>query len=78
MNQSKYKHLLYAIVIFTLATIAGLWSWNTLSGLFGLPDAQYRHVLAAMCMLIILKWVITPHRELTWRLTGGRDEAAHH
>jgi len=58
MRNLNHKRYLYAVGLYVLASIAGLWSWNTLSGLFNLPQAQYRHVLAASFLLLILKWVL--------------------
>ncbi len=56
MLNINFKHLFYAACIFLLASIAGLWSWNTLSEIFNWPLVQYRHVLAIFILLIILKW----------------------
>ena len=72
MRNINHKHLLYVIGLFILASVAGLWSWNTISELFNLPHAQYKHVLAAFFMLLILKWGLTPrHRMANWEF--GRD-----
>lgn len=63
MRNLNYKHYLYAIGLFLLALVTGLWSWNTLSELFNLPQAQYKHVLAAFFILLILRWELSPsHR----------------
>ena len=48
--------------LFLLASIIALWSWNTLAGLFGIPHAQYKHVVAALALLLTTKWVLWPHR----------------
>ena len=45
MQKVIVKRYVYAAGMFVLITIAGLWAWNTLSELFGGPQAQYRHVL---------------------------------
>ena len=58
MRILNHKRYLYAVSLYVLASIAGLWSWNTLSELFNIPQAQYRHVLAASFLLLILKWVL--------------------
>jgi uncharacterized membrane protein len=63
MRNLNHKHYLYAIGLFLLALVTGLWSWNTLSELFNLPQAQYKHVLAAFFILLILRWGCSPsHR----------------
>ncbi len=48
--------------LFLLASIIALWSWNTLAGLFGIPHAQYKHVVAALALLLTTKWMLWPHR----------------
>jgi len=58
MNRYINKHYLYAVATFVLATIGGLWAWNTLSELFSLPHAQYKHILAAGVLLIIFRWTL--------------------
>lgn len=78
MHNPKYKRYLYAISLFLLTTIASLWSWNTLSGMFGLPQVQYRHVLAAFVLLLILKWVFSAsHRTISCE-SGGHHELSNH
>lgn len=59
MHNLNYKHYLYAIGLFLSASVVSLWSWNTIAELFGLPLAQYKHVLAAFCLLFILKWTLS-------------------
>lgn len=60
MNVLRYKKYAYAITFFLLVSIAGLWSWNTLAELLNGPHAQYKHVLAALGLLVITKWILTP------------------
>jgi len=44
----------------TGASIAVLWSWNTLAGdLFALPQMQFRHALAAVLLGAVLGAVIS-------------------
>jgi hypothetical protein len=71
MHKPNDKHYLHAVALFILATIAGLWSWNTLSELFNLPAAQYQHVLAAVLLLLLLKWGRCANRHATCRVSGG-------
>ena len=62
MLNAHLKHFLCATGIFLLASIACLWSWNTLSELFSWPHAQYKHVLALFLLLVIVKWsLFTKH-----------------
>lgn len=62
MDKCKYRELFHAAGLWLPASCAGLWAWNTLSELFVLSQARYRHALAALCLLAILKWVVTPGR----------------
>ena len=63
MRNINHRYYLYAIGAFLLAAIAGLWSWNTLSELFSLPQAQFKHAVAAFFLLVILRWTLFPrHR----------------
>lgn len=58
-----YRRALLAVVAFLLATVAALWSWNTLAELFAWPQAEYRHALAALAILYLVRWIIDPvHR----------------
>lgn len=61
MNILRYKKYLYVVGLFLLLSIAGLWSWNTLAELFDGPHAQYKHVLAALGLLVMTKWILMPH-----------------
>jgi hypothetical protein len=74
MHNIRYKRYLTAIVLFVIATVAGLWSWNTLSELFNLPQAQYRHVLAASFLLLLLRRVLSPGQRTIDRGFGSRHE----
>jgi hypothetical protein len=78
MHNAGYKYYLYAIGMFLLASIAALWSWNTLSELFNFPLAQYKHVMAAFILLLILKWGLSPDHRSIRRMSGGNHEHQHH
>jgi hypothetical protein len=62
MNQPDVKHLLAACLAFVAIATAGLWSWNTLADLFGAPEAQFRHVIAAVTLLATLRLAIGRRR----------------
>ena len=71
MRKVNLKHYLFAIGVFLLASVAGLWSWNTITELFNLPQAQFKHVLAAFLLLLILRWTLFPSHRSVIRLRGG-------
>jgi len=54
--KGRSGHILMATGIFVLLTIVSLWSWNTLAGLFDWPTAQYKHVLAALGLLLVMRF----------------------
>jgi predicted Co/Zn/Cd cation transporter (cation efflux family) len=63
MNIFNFKS---AVIIFStilLALVAMLWSWNTLSELFGGPHVQFKHAIAAISIILLAKWTIT----LKWK-----------
>ncbi len=74
MRKLNSMHLMYTMGLFVLASIAGLWSWNTLAELFSLPQVQYKHVLAALFLSLILRWVLSPHHHGIRRPFGGSHE----
>jgi uncharacterized membrane protein YuzA (DUF378 family) len=55
-HTANFGHVICAIGTVVILTIVGLWSWNTLGDLFGLPAAQYRHVIAAIGLLFVLRF----------------------
>jgi len=63
MRNFNYRHLLIATGGFLLLAAGALWSFNTLSGLLGGPDAEFRHAVAGIALLLILKWCLTANRE---------------
>jgi hypothetical protein len=78
MCNPGYKHYFYAVGLFLLASVAALWSWNTLSELFNLPQAQYRHILAAFFLLLILKWGLSSKHRTMNRVFGRNYEHSSH
>lgn len=55
MNRIDTIHLLAAILAFAAIAVIGLWSWNTLAELFGAPEAQFRHAVAAAALISTLR-----------------------
>ena len=65
LHTGKFRQMIIAVGVFLLLTIVGLWSWNTLSEIFNLPHAQYRHAVAATVLLLITGWMLRgPHGHL--------------
>lgn len=59
--ENKVTRLAFYICAFILITIFGLWSWNTLAELFSGPQAQYKHVVAAISLLLITRLFLFQH-----------------
>ena len=78
MRNLSHKQYFYAIGLFLLPTITGVWSWNTLSELFNLPQAEYKHVLAVFILLLILKFLLTSNHRSVNRAFGGNHENSTH
>lgn len=55
MHPINARHLLGALVAIAVIAAIGLWSWNTLAELFGAPEAQFKHALAALALLSLLR-----------------------
>jgi hypothetical protein len=62
MNQLDVRHLLAACLALVTIAAAVLWSWNTLADLFGAPEAQFRHVIAALALIATLRLAIRRRR----------------
>ena len=63
MNYERVKNFSYAVVIFIVVSSMSLWAWNTLSALFSFPTAQYKHIVAAMVLAFIARWIISGHKQ---------------
>ena len=74
MRNLNHKYVLYAIGLFLLASVIGLWSWNTLAEPFKLPPAEHKHVIAALFLLATLKWFLLPGHRNSGRPVHGQHE----
>jgi len=62
MRHTKLRHFLIATGAVLAIGVIGLWSWNTLAGLFDAPTAQYKHALAVLALLAIVRIAVLPRR----------------
>jgi uncharacterized membrane protein YgdD (TMEM256/DUF423 family) len=62
MYNSIFTKIIIAAGAFAILSVAALWSFNALSELFGGPQAQYQHAIAAIALLLVLRWSLTTHR----------------
>jgi hypothetical protein len=60
MRHVTPRHIMVVSALIIVASIAALWSWNTLAALFGGPEAGIRHVVAAMTLLLISRFLLLP------------------
>lgn len=59
MHHNTFRKIVFAVGALAFVSLAVLWSFNTLSELFGGPEAQYKHAISAFGMLLLLKWTLT-------------------
>ncbi len=64
MHESDSRNYFIGGALFALLSVAALWSFNTVADLFGEPAAQYKHAIAAIALLFILKWSLFSTRRL--------------
>lgn len=69
MYQYTLSKLLIASGAIALFSATILWSFNELSELFGGPQAQFRHAIAAIGILLVIKWFGT-------QFCGGRQQSS--
>lgn len=77
-NLLHRRRPLLAMVALLLATVAGLWSWNTLAELFSWPPAEYRHALAAVAILYVVRWILFPAHRTPVKPTEVKNECTAH
>lgn len=63
MRHTILRHVLVAAGALFAVSIIGLWSWNTLAALFDAPAAEFRHALAFLALLIIVRSALLPPRQ---------------
>jgi hypothetical protein len=74
MHSVNLRQTFLVAVLFLLISIAALWSLNVLSALFGGPELQYKHAVAGLTLLAVLKIGVAGRR--TARM-GHHDRRAH-
>jgi hypothetical protein len=62
MKSLRFRYLVIGSLLLGISMILGLWTWNTLGELFGLPAAQVKHALAATFAALLLRWILLPGR----------------
>ena len=62
VHQRDIKKYLAFVGMLVLIPIAGLWSWNTIADLAGIPLIQYKHAVAGMVFILSVSWLIKGKR----------------
>jgi len=62
MKSLRFKYFVFAGLLLGISLVLGLWTWNTLAELFGLPNTQFKHVLAAIVSASLLRWFFLPRQ----------------
>jgi hypothetical protein len=70
MQKLNYKAFLIVFCVILLALVIGLWSWNTLAELFDWQQAQLKHAVAALALLLIARSILFPR--WGWRHRRGK------
>ena len=52
MHDGTIRSLIIKLLLVLVFAVVGLWSWNTLAELAGLPGAHFKHALAA-CFIVL-------------------------
>jgi hypothetical protein len=61
MHHYRFRKMFIAATALALAALVFLWSFNTLAELFGGPMAQFKHAIAAVGLLLVVKWTRRYH-----------------
>ena len=56
MRHNTLRKRSFAVMTLALVSLIGLWSFNALSALFGVPPAQFKHAIATVGLLLIINW----------------------
>ncbi|MBT7952646.1 MAG: hypothetical protein HN764_13540 [Gammaproteobacteria bacterium] len=73
MSNFTQKNIIFVSCLFFVASVFGLWSWNTIAELFSLPEAQYKHALAAFFLVALLRLgLFAPDHRVVNRLFGEK------
>jgi hypothetical protein len=85
MHQNTFRLIFIATGALASFSIIVFWSFNQLSELFGGPQAQFKHAIAAIGVLLAIKWTAARFRsghEQSGighpRLLNSRDSAGDH
>jgi len=54
-----FRNVVIASGVLVLFSVFVLWSFNELSDLFGGPQAQFKHAISAIGILLVSKWIVT-------------------
>jgi hypothetical protein len=69
MYQYTFRQIFIAAGALALLSVIIFWSFNELSELFGGPQAQFKHAIAAIGFLLVIKWTVT-------RFRGGHERSS--
>jgi MFS superfamily sulfate permease-like transporter len=76
MRYGRFVHILMFLVLLLVLPVLGMWSWNTLAGLYAGPEMQYKHALAALILLGFIKWVFSRGVKRTGGIRTGQHKHA--
>lgn len=59
MYEYTFRNVVITSGALALFSVIVLWSFNELSELFGGPQAQFKHAISAIGILLVIKWIVT-------------------
>lgn len=62
MSNITLRHILIATTGIAAGILAVLWSFNTLAGLLGMPQAEWRHAVAFLLAAFVIRSFVTRRR----------------
>ena len=69
MYEYTFRNVVITSGALALFSVFVLWSFNELSELFGGPQAQFKHAIAATGILLVIKWIVA-------RFGGGHERSS--
>ena len=85
MHRMTLRNFSFAVLAVAACVVATLWSFNSLSELFGGPQAQARHAVAFILLLAAVRWLPGanhhPDRHCQfnrWHARPGEEQGCEH
>lgn len=64
MHHPDWKHVMTGVCAALAGCALLLWSWNTLATHLGAPAAGFRHLVALLIIMVLLRRLLTTRRRI--------------